>query len=353
MAKVLSKKPKPAKSQVAGRRQRIRLKAPRAPGLSKEALDYARQLVDPCGAPLRSPPYGGGEGTMMARCRGRLLVNSGSEANEHHGVIFYHPTLGAYVASTTDATAVQQFLPAPGLVNIPLSATASTSGMPRRGVAACAQVRFLGPELYRLGKIAAGIVPGQHVWSCLAWQQGGGAQGVVVDTTISMLETSCRMPQDTFEVNWTPGAFDEEFHEAQYWQLTTGDVSNKAITQSLENIYSRANFLCIAWTGLMASQSPVEIVTTSIVETIFDVNTAGTTNFPGQVIVSSAKRNPGGGAGFVNSVIAYLQSKDPRWYINSTMKAMSLLSTGPTKLLTAAMAGLTVNPPTSNFRLTY
>jgi hypothetical protein len=290
---------------------------------------------------------------MLARCRGRLVANSGGEANEHHGVVFYHPTFGAFIASTTDSTAGQTPIPAPSLVNLQLSAVHSTAGLPKRAVAACLQLRFLGPELYRMGKVAAGIVPGQFVWSQLAWQQAGGGQTIVIDNIFSQLETSGRMPEDSFEINWVPGSLDEEFHEAQYWALATGDTANKAITASYEEILSRTNFLAVAWSGLGTGNNPIELVSTSIIETVFDQIGTGASTFPGQLVVSTAKRQAGGGGGFVNSVINYLQSKDARWYVNSAMKVSNLLGGAPMRALTGAMSMLTVNSPTNQFRLTY
>lgn len=307
-----TKAPPPKRAKMNNGMKRIVARAPRLPGLSMAELAHARQLVDPCEAPLAPPVYGGSEGSAIVRVKGVTAYNSGPTGNQPYGVIYYHPTFGC--VSMTGLVSSGTFAPDFDLYPIP---TPTGLRSATRAVAGCLKVRYLGSELGRSGKIALGLVPGNFVWEQLRLSSGGGGNPFTNDQVFVSLEHSARMPVDGSEIVWQPGTVDAEFIEP------VGAYST-AIAGTLEQLWSRTNFLAVAWQGIGTDNCPIEIEVTSVTERYFAFTSAAV----GGLYVVTAGKRADGGQDSVSKMIRYLQSKDSKWYINAAMKASKLLNLG-------------------------
>jgi hypothetical protein len=125
------------------------------------------------------------------------------------------------------------------------------------------------------------------------------------------------MPVDGSEIVWQPGTVDAEFIEP------VGAYST-AIAGTLEQLWSRTNFLAVAWQGIGTDNCPIEIEVTSVTERYFAFTSAAV----GGLYVVTAGKRADGGQDSVSKMIRYLQSKDSKWYINAAMKASKLLNLG-------------------------
>lgn len=296
------------------------------PGLSEDELAYARQLVDPCGAPMKAPPIGGSEGSFIYRSRGMASLNNGPTGNEYNGTLLYHPTFGAFYSSGTGTA--QTFNAWDTLVYLPTLATPATSGLATRTVGACLKVRYLGAELNRQGKVAYGVIPGQVAWTWIKNSAGGGGAPPTTTSVAASLEHVSRMPPDELEVAWVPGSVDHEFHEPQYYTagVDVGTVS------AYEELLSRTNFIAVTWAGIGSVDQPIEFEVTAIQEKFLDTVASGTLG--NQAVVTAGKRNKGS-AVIMDKVISWLQSKDASWYLNGAMRVGRMLgmSTQPLSLI--------------------
>lgn len=327
---VKTKAPAPKRAKMNDGSKRVVARVPRSIGLTKPELDHARQLVDPCEAPLRAPVYGGSEGSAIIRLKGVTAYNSGPTGNQPYGVVFYHPHFGTYSMTglVTGGTFGYDSDLSPQFTGTTLP-IAGNSAVPGRAISGCLKVRFLGAELNRSGKIGMGVVPGQFVWEMIKLTNGGGGVPYTNDQVFGIIEHTARMPLDGSEICWMPGAIDEEFSEPFYYN----GVSSPS--PQLEDYYSRTNFVVLAWQGVGTATCPVEVEITSIVERFF---TFPITADGGRYVVTAGKRS-GGSTGAVTKVIQYLQSRDSRWYINAAMKASKLL-TGISSVMRGDLVGM-------------
>jgi hypothetical protein len=306
-----AKAPPPKRAKMNNGMKRVVATLPRQPGLNMAELAHARQLIDPCEAPLAPPVYGGSEGSAIVRVKGITAYNSGPTGNQPYGVVYYHPTFGAY--SMTGLVAGGTLGVDYDLYPVPTTYPTRTA---TRAIAGCLKVRFLGSELNRSGKVALGIVPGSFVWEQLKQSNGGAGFPFTNDQVFASLEHSARMPVDGAEIVWQPGAIDAEFYEA----TTAPPIQSN----TLEGLLARTNFVAVAWQGIGTDTCPIEIEVTSVVERYFAFSS---TTAGGLYVVSAGKRAAGGQES-ISRVIRYLQNKDSKWYINAAMKASRLLNLG-------------------------
>lgn len=327
---VKTKAPPAKRAKMNDGTRRVVVRAPRSIGLTKVELDHARQLVDPCEAPLRAPVYGGSEGSAIVRLKGVTAYNSGPTGNQPYGVVLYHPHFGAYSMTglvTGGSFGFDSDLSPQYIANT--QPVIGNAAIPGRAIAGCLKVRYLGAELNRSGKIGMGVIPGQVAWEMIKGSNGGGGLPYTNDQVFGIIEHTARMPLDGSEICWMPGAIDEEFIEAYYW-------SGLNLPQNqLEDYYARTNFVILAWQGVGTATCPVEVEITSVVERYFAFQT---TTDGGRYVVTAGKRS-GGSTGAVTKVIQYLQSKDSRWYINAAMKASKLL-TGISGVMRGDLVGM-------------
>lgn len=316
----------------------------RTPGLSNDELSYARQLVDPCGSQLKSPPIGGSEGSFIFRGRGIKIVNSGPTGNEYNGILIFHPTFGAYYTTGVGNTGVFEI--ADDLVFLPTTTVGSSSaGLPSRTVGACLKIRYLGAELNRQGKISMGVIPGQTAWSWIKSSNGGGGSPPSYTVAMSLCEHVSRMPPDCLEIAWVPGSIDNEFHEPQYY-TSVSDPS------SYEELLSRTNFIVVSWSGIGSDNCPLEFEATSIQEKFLELS--GPTTFYGQMAVLTAGKRNRGSPAIMDKVINWLQSKDPRWYLNGAIRLGSMLGLGPTvSSITGMVGNMTLGAPRARQAIAY
>lgn len=291
---------------------RVSKRVPRPlPGLTSAELSYARQLVDPCGSRLSSPPIGGSEGSFICRSKGIGTLNIGAEGNQYSGYVFYHPTFGAFYNAGIGTTGTCG--PYTALNKLSVSATPVNTGLSTRSVAACLKIRFIGSELNRQGTMGAGIVPGSMVWQCIRASAAGGGEPISPSFMMSSIEHAGRTPPGDLEVAWVPGTIDTEFHDAQYYDV----VTDPGIGQAYEAILSRTNFVCVVWEGVGTVNSAVQFEATSIQERYLEAN--NTTLLGNNTVVSAGKRSAGS-TSTIDKVVNFLQSKDSTWYINGAMK---------------------------------
>lgn len=278
--------------------------SPLASGVQMDAAarQWVEVLRDPCNAPLAYPCYPtAGGGSILMRFESDVAYSSG--ATETGGVLIWSPGLNTSyvnnVAITTDSTLTALQANSnnnPGLAF--LTAVPHT----KRAVAACAQVMYPGTELNRSGVIGMGITDG----SAFANNVVAGSGGNGASTTPGALRTMCqhveRTPAGVAEIKWYPGDADA--------------VSNSpnTLVASVADIMQGRNVLIVTWSGIPVSTG-MRIRLVLVVEVSLQ---------SGQGTVATAL--PPVSYNSTNSILKWLFSKDPTWYIESATKAGKAVS---------------------------
>jgi hypothetical protein len=170
--------------------------------LDGQAIDYAKLLLDPCGARLTHPVYSGGEGGYIVRTETFTTYFNGAGITA--GVFHWTPgainsdnteLLFTNVANGTTAAAATASALGPGK-----SFLANTSVA--RCVAACVKVGYSGSESSRAGRIHYGRTSASLINS---------GESVVPHTVMGALPYYSRTPVTELEVLWIPNDADQLF----------------------------------------------------------------------------------------------------------------------------------------------
>lgn len=194
-------KPKQQQPQPKGKR-RPRVPAPRAMVLEPASVDYAKLLLDPCGAKLTHPVYAGGEGGYLVRTESVNQIFFGAGVT---GGVF-HWTPGAINANNTE----QLWANSPS-VGPPNPVTVQTGAPGKaflanasvvRCVAACIKICYSGAESARSGRIYYGRSSGGLV---------SVGDIVAAEVLAGALPHFTRTPVGDIEVLWVPNDADQLF----------------------------------------------------------------------------------------------------------------------------------------------
>jgi len=209
----------------------------RSRGVSASVLDtpaqeYARLLMDPCGARVVQPIYPGGDAGYLFRAESFLTVGVG--AGDTAGVIHWAPGyinssnsdfIGfSAVASTTASTMI-------GVVNSPGKAFLQANARGFRCVAACMKVTYPGAESSRAGRIHYGLTTAGFLDLT--------ETSITVDGVAQALQHYSRTPPDTVEIIWRP-------------QLADTEMADPSSTQNAQ-IRDRKAAITLAYAGLPAA----------------------------------------------------------------------------------------------------
>lgn len=178
----------------------------RAPGtlmVDKGAMDHVKLMADPCEGRLVPAAYPQPGGGAIQRFRGVITVGAG--AGETAGFFHWSPAVNEYIANGA-ATGATNYTPTPATVFPGLAFTAGTgnSALTFRCLAACARVITNASEMNRSGVIYAGQTN-------LAYYGNNAGSQTNVNTSVSGLPVSARMPAKHLEVLWVPGESDQIF----------------------------------------------------------------------------------------------------------------------------------------------
>jgi len=298
---------KKSKKMTANKKAPRKRMAKRGPSpYSVYNAEYKRLLLDPCNAPLCRSPYGDEEGALVTRAHS---VVSNSQDNQ---LFFYHPVFG-YFHTTSPAGVTGNI--------VPISPAAATTGS-ARGLAACLEVTYVGPEQDRAGLLYCGLVPGQVVWNLMAGTSGGGSVGIDVANAANYFTNVERMPVDRCSVNWFPSDQDQEF--------LPGVTYNAADTAALRTLFSKSHFIAVLVAGSVANG--LRIQSTYVIEATNTNPGALVTGFGTSPWMISPRTGP---KVDVSRVIAELTAQDSSWYLN-TFKKMAKFGLG---LLNSTLRG--------------
>jgi hypothetical protein len=253
IAKIMAKSKAKKQMQVARRRQPQLQSMPRSQamsrvtrnmmtGLDEQARCWARLLNDPCNAPLCHPVYSGSNGGILLRCCNYSSLTASSSQTALN--FTWAPGLGGAIAvfAATDVTAVA--LPSLGTGFIPGTNYLVNNAGSFRAVAACLKVTWGGTELNRQGYLRFGNVNFSDV----------GIPGTTTTTVANistLLEASCRVPEDGLEVKWRPTDFDQQ----------TCNPNNSDSSQD----YGRRGSICLNASALPPSSTLI-LETTAVYE---------------------------------------------------------------------------------------
>ena len=196
--------------------------------LDRKAFEYARLLADPCSAPICHPVYAGGDSGFLFRAE--AVATHGGGATETCG--FLHWTPGYVNNNHTDIVLAAGALPGTNLTagtfgGGPGKTFLANNASAVRCVAACLKVTFPGAESARAGRIHYG-----HTMAGLI----DTGDSTSVDAIAPVTQHFSRVPPETIELVWRPGAADTEFNDPR--------VNANAV------IRDRKSSLTFAWAGI-------------------------------------------------------------------------------------------------------
>lgn len=170
--------------------------------LDGQAIDYAKLLLDPCGARLTHPVYAGGEGGYIVRTEtfttffngpgitaGIFHWAPGAVNSSNTELLFTNVANGTTVANATSTGA------GPGKTFLANTSVA-------RCVAACVKIGYSGSESSRAGRIFYGRTSASLI---------NNSDPVVPQTVMGALPYYSRTPVNEIEVIWTPNDADQLF----------------------------------------------------------------------------------------------------------------------------------------------
>lgn len=299
MAKTSKKTPRGVR--VAGGKKKAK-----ASSMSLVKSGYARMLVDPCGANLVEPFYGGTVGTMVRTTQNTLGGGTAYEAWA------YHPFHGLYVLAAPDVATPSQFVKNATLVPpIP-----TNDG---RAVAGCLSAQYIGPESGRQGMLMAGTFPAASLLRFTASGNGGDNASVTIGSLARALAHTERAPVDKFEINWVPGPGDGDYTTINSFSSGTA-TANHAIAD-------KTNFVMMLLYNTGATSNYVlksvainELQFDTAVGTAYGINTRAVSVTPAHVV-------------------AELAAKDSSWYINTFKKIGGLIGGGVKSYVEGGLPG--------------
>jgi hypothetical protein len=199
--------------------------------LDGAATEYARLLMDPCGARIVHPIFPGGDAGYLFRADSFVTVGVG--ATDTCGIVHWCPGYlnasnsdligGSAATATTSITTIAVSPSSPGKVFL------QTQARGVRCVAACLKVTFPGNEAQRAGRI--------HYGQTTAGLFDVG-EGVTTDNVAQALQHYTRTPADIIEMIWRPNIADTEFNDAS--------------ATSSAQVRDRKSALTMAYAGLPA-----------------------------------------------------------------------------------------------------
>lgn len=173
--------------------------------LDSRAQEYARLLVDPCGAPLCHPVYPGGDSGFLFRAES--IASFGGGSTETAGIVHWCPGYTNYNSTellvssgATSSTSLTLAVSGTGPGRTFLGDNASAV----RCVAACLKITYPGAEQARSGRI--------HYGHTTAGVLDSGSS-VSVDDIAPLVQNYGRTPPETVEVIWRPNIADTEFND--------------------------------------------------------------------------------------------------------------------------------------------
>lgn len=196
------------------------------------AARYRNLLLDPCGAELEHPLYGGTDGGLLARFTVNLSFGAG--ATDTAGIFHWtpgcmstdnHEMVFTAAANATTSVAALGALNAPGKSFLP------TNSQGYRVVAACCRVMYPGAEANRSGLVWYGHTNGNLI---------NIGTSYTVANVISNLPYSERTPVGFTDILWKPNQADELWRESG---TALGGGENKA----------QRSAITVAWQNLPAA----------------------------------------------------------------------------------------------------
>lgn len=185
-------------------KQRNQARPPRTLALDKAGLDYAKLLLDPCGAKLSHPVYTGAEGGYLIRAESfsRNFVSAGTTA----GVLHWTP--GAISSNDTELLYTDAPNSGAAVAAATVAASPGKSFLQNasvcRCIAACLKIGFTGTEATRSGRIHYGRTSATLV---------NPLDNITVDGLAGALPYYSRTPVSEIEVLWLPSDGDQLFHD--------------------------------------------------------------------------------------------------------------------------------------------
>lgn len=221
-------------------KRRPRAAVPRAMPLEPTSLDYAKLLLDPCGAKLTHPVYAGGEGGYLVRTESVNQVFFGTGVT---GGVF-HWTPGAINSDNTE----QLWANSPSIG--PPSPISTQSGSPGKAflanasvvrcVAACLKICYSGAESARSGRIYYGRSSGGLV---------SVGDVVAAEVLAGALPHFTRTPVGDIEVLWVPNDADQLFVNPNA-TLSEEDRKRKASITVAANVLPPGEGLIVRQTAI-------------------------------------------------------------------------------------------------------
>jgi len=277
--------------------------------MDKSAVEYAQLLSDPCNAKLVHGIFPGTTGGIVSRFEVDYIFNS--SATDIGAVAYWLPGVNMIFSNSAAITSDFQalvptyytFYKPPGFDFL------STTAGSFRTVAACMQLSYPGSELNRAGVASLGICDTATLLQTLPVANGGG--GLALNSLSTLRQTSQhteRTPAACMELLFSPG--DGDARNFTYGTVTSSvpQFPNNAIEHEGRN-------------AMFATVSGIPVSTGIRFRFVL---VCEWTPRAAQGLVASI--TPSFSNQTVNNVLAYLDSKDPKWYIKASYAMGSVMS---------------------------
>lgn len=299
--RIRRKKTVKSPAQAPTQRQRALLKA-RVPRLmatlDRAAVEWAALLNDPCNARLTYACYPVGDSnSILMRVESDTILFSGS--TETAGQMVFVPGLGIALTNLTPATSDTSGSTLTRNASIsPGEGFIAANAASLRCVAACTQVTYPGTELNRSGVVGIGLTGAGNFLSNLTTGEGGGNANASAQTLRILTQHVERMPSTMVECKWFPGDGDAESFNYALRPAAWGQALNGR------------NAIAVSASGFPVSTG-IRIRNVAVYELALLSSVAS-----GQVQALA----PPVSSSTTGSVLRFLYSKDPQWYLESAAK---------------------------------